>query len=95
MEAGPPDVGDPPMPAVDQVLHGHVAAQHVVDGHRAQRVVALGAVDDDERGAAPGHGGEVVGVRVERGDEDALHPLLGRWSRYAASRSERLSLLHM
>ena len=90
------DERDPLVPEVEEVLDGEPAAEHVVDGDRAVRVAVARPVDDDHRGAAPGDLVEARVVGVDRGDQDALDPLLlepvrGR----PRSRSARLSLLQM
>jgi hypothetical protein len=61
---------------LDEVLDGQPAAQHVVDGDRAQGAGARRAVHHDDRDAAPAHLVEGGGVGVHRGDQDALDALL-------------------
>ena len=59
------DEGDPPVPALEQVLGGEPAAEDVVDGDRALVGVRRAAVDQDDRDAALAQlvqgGGELVG----------------------------------
>jgi hypothetical protein len=69
-------VGHPLVPSGQQVRHGEVAAEHVVDGDRAQRPGGRPAVDQDDRGAAALQSGQpLVGAR-DRRDQDALDPVL-------------------
>ena len=70
------DEGDPLVAAVDEVLDREPAAEHVVHRDRAERRVVAGAVDDHHRGAAPPDLVEQRRLRVDRGDQDALDPLL-------------------
>ena len=70
------DERDPLVAAVEEVVDRETAAQHVVDGDRAERLVARRTVHDHDRSPPPGHAGQVLGLRVEGRDEDALHPLL-------------------
>ncbi len=63
-------------PCSSEVLDREPAAEDVVDGDRAELVVGACAVDDDERRAVAAYVREHARLRVDRGDEDALHALL-------------------
>ena len=64
------------MPEVEEVLDRQPPAEHVVDRDRAVRVDVAHPVDDDHRRAVPGDLVEARVVGVDRGDQDALDPLL-------------------
>ena len=81
--------------AVDEVLDGEPAAEHVVDGDRAERSVVAGCGRRSRRACRAAATASSDGrVGVDRGDQDALHPLLLEQVEVGAARaSARLSLL--
>jgi hypothetical protein len=70
------DEGDVPVPALQQVGDGEVAAEHVVDRDRALAAGRRPAVDQDDRRAAPLQPGEPRARPDHRRDEHPLHPVL-------------------
>lgn len=74
--ARPADERDPLVALLEQVRDGQPSTEVVVDGDRAQVADLRGPVDQDDGRAQLGRQGQVGGVRVERGDQDALDPLL-------------------
>ena len=91
---GPSELG-PPMKATRvwpwsmRCSIGQPAAEHVVDGDRAEPVVVAGAVDDHQRDAALGDGVDPRGLRVDRGQQDAQHALLHQLRRGGPARGRR------
>ena len=71
------DEGDPPVPALEQVLGGEPAAEDVVDGDRALVGGRRPAVDEDDGHAAVAQRRQGGGEHGGRRDEDALDALLG------------------
>ena len=72
------DEGDPPVPALEQVVGGQPAAEDVVDGDRALVGAGRPPVDEHHRHAALAQRRRGRGELGGRRDEHALHALLGQ-----------------
>ena len=72
----PTDEGDPLVPLLQQMRHGEVAAEHVVDRHRALAVGRRSAVHEHHRSAPALQPREPVMGAGHRRDQDPLHPVL-------------------
>jgi hypothetical protein len=73
----PADEGDPAVAALEQVLGGQPPAEDVVGRDGALVRVRRASVDEDHRDAAVAECVQLWGQLGGRGDEDAVHPLLG------------------
>jgi hypothetical protein len=73
----PADEGDPPVPALEQVLGGQPPAEDVVGRDGALVRARCPPVDQHDRDAAVAQRVQLRGQLGGRGDEDAVHPLLG------------------
>lgn len=70
------DEGDPSMADICDVFDRESPAQVVIGCDRAEILAVGRPVDDHQRGAALGHCAETRVVRIDRGDQDAVHTLL-------------------
>lgn len=63
------------MTALPQVGHRHIAAEHVIDGHRTLPPRRRPAIHQDHRGTPLLQPGQpLIGV-ADRGDQDTLNPV--------------------